>query len=263
MSFFDNWFADRPKPSDGGLGNSAQSAADASDFGTEDASRDTHLDGLRLWLKYQDTEGNKSERWVQVYRVESRQYADYLVAYCELRDQIRTFRLDRIAEVVDGHGEVHDPLEFFAPYIKRPEGRSAGPDRHTPFGRALHIIERMGDELRLLAFVAEADGSFGHKEANLIMRVAELRASDFGLELKRAELGDLRRWTKAQGPDATAMKAAIARMAKTGHSGDYEEVWSLVEIICEADGKIKPEEMVALQQIRTAMDEEFKFASSH
>lgn len=170
---------------------------------------------------------------------------------------MRSFKIDRILEVVDPDGEVQDVQEFFAPFIERHPGRSAGPDRHTPFGRALHIIDRLGDELRLLAFVAEVDGKFGQKEAKMIMRIAEMRASDMGLDLNSAQIGDLRRWTKSQKPDLHGMQAAIARMAKTGNSGDYDEVWSLVEIVAESDGKIKPEELEALRSIRAAMDVEF------
>lgn len=260
MGFFDDWFRRRGPPDDAGKPNTSEAGSDAGDFNTEDISRDSIFDGWRIWISYADTEGKRSERWVRVYRVECRQFSDYLVGHCELRDETRTFRIDRIIDVADAGGEVHDPDEFFAPYIKRPPGRSAGPDRHTPFGRALHIIDRLGDELRLLAFVAEADGKMANKEANLIMRIAEMRASDLGIDLKKSEIVDLRRWMKSQRPDALTMQSALGRMARS-KSGDYGEVWSLVEIIAEADGKIANQEIEALHKIKAAMDLEFAAAS--
>lgn len=55
------------------------------------------------------------------------------------------------------------------------------------------------------------------------------------------------------------MQSALGRMARN-NSGDYEEIWSLVEIIAEADGKIANQEIEALQKIKAAMDLEFAAA---
>jgi tellurite resistance protein len=262
MQFFEDWFSKRPRSSSGEHPNSSKSSHDSSDYFSTDSSRDKILDGLRLWLKYVDTEGQASERWVQVYRIECRQFADYLVAYCELRDDIRTFRLDRIVELADPDGELHVPQDFFAPYISRPSRQSTEADKHTPFGRALHVVDRLGDEMRLLAFVAEADGRFANKEANTVMRIVELRANDLGINLKKAELADLRRWLKSQKPDALTMTAAVSRMAMTGFSGNYDEIWSLVEIVAESDGKLDPREIVTLDKIKEAIAAEFRIASA-
>ncbi len=49
----------------------------------------------KLWLRYIDHRGRATERWVEPLDV-----ADgYLVAYCHLRQEQRTFRLDRILEM--------------------------------------------------------------------------------------------------------------------------------------------------------------------
>ncbi|MFT3672046.1 helix-turn-helix transcriptional regulator [Aestuariivirga sp.] len=245
LGFFERWFAKRPKPSDPSRLNRAKAANDAIDYVFKGGDGDLEIDGLRVWLHYVDGADQPSERWVQLRRIHAWNNCQYLEGFCELRNEPRTFRLDGIVDVADSSGEIYEPVEFFAPYFRNPDGRTR------------HVIARIGDELRLLAFIASADGVLGRKEVNLIMRIAEIRANDMGIELTTAQLADLRRWAKAQDPDAQAMKAAIARMAKTGNSGDYEEVWSLVEIICEADGKVKPEEIEALREIRAAMDEEF------
>lgn len=258
MGLFGDWFKGR-KSNNHGKENFSTSDSDASDYETRDDTRNSRHDGWRIHIEYADIEGALSARWVRVYRLETRQFADYLVGHCELRGETRTFRLDRIKSLADANGELHEPRDFFAPYLEYPAGRSAGADRHTPFGRALHIIDRIGDEMRLLAFVAEADGKIGNKEANLIMRIVELRASDIGFELKKSEIVDLRRWMKLQRPDENTMHAAISRMARS-NSDSYDEVWSLVEIIAEADGKIAPAELEALRSIRSAMDAEYTAA---
>ncbi len=261
MGFFEDWFTRRGEPLDAGKPNTAESSQDSSELDAPDDTRDPRFDGWRIWISYQDLDGKRSTRWVRTYRVESRDFGDYLIGHCELRQGTRAFRVDRISAVGDASGALYDTDEFFAPYIEPREDRATGPDKSTPFGRALHIVDRLGDEMRLLAFIAEADGRMGREEAGIIMRIAEMRARDIGLDLSQAELTDLKRWLKAQHPDALAMQAAIRRMAGMGASG-YHEVWSLVEIVAEADGDLSPQELTALRNIKAAMDWDFEDAKA-
>jgi hypothetical protein len=261
MGFFEDFFTRRGAPDDAGKANSAESQSDASDVEAMGDARDPRFDGWRIWISYNDLDGKRSNRWVRVYRVEAREFGDHLVGHCELRGETRAFRIDRIGAVADASGQLHDTEDFFEPYIELPERRALGPDKSTPFGRALHIVDRLGDEMRLLAFIAEADGRMGREEAGLIMRIAGLRARDIGLDLSGPELIDLKRWLKAQHPDALAMQAAIRRMAGMGASG-YHEVWSLVEIVAEADGELTPQELTALRNIKAAMDWDFEDAKA-
>jgi hypothetical protein len=242
MGFFEDWFTRRGEPDDGGKPNTAESASDSSDFETPDDARDPRFDGWRIWISYKDLEDKRSTRWVRAYRVESREFGDYLIGHCELRGSTRAFRIDHINAVADASGVLHDTEDFFAPYIERFERRAIGPDKTTPFGRALHIVDRLGDEMRLLAFIG----------------IAEMRARDLGLDLNTAELTDLKRWLQAQHPDALAMQAAIRRMAGMESTGGYHEVWQLVEIVAEADGELTPQELSALRNIKAAMDWEFE-----
>jgi tellurite resistance protein len=261
MGFFEDFFTRAGAPSDAGKPNTAESDSDGLDAFVESDARDPRFDGWRIWISYMDLDNKRSNRWVRVYRVEARDFGDYLIGHCELRNETRAFRIDRIAAVADASGELHETDEFFEPYIDAPERPATGPDKSTPFGRALHIIDRLGDELRLLAFIAEADGRMGREEAGIIMRIAEMRARDIGLDLSKAEIVDLKRWLKAQHPDALAMQAAIRRMAGMGASG-YHDVWSLVEIVAEADGALSPQETSALRNIKAAMDWEFEDAKA-
>jgi DNA polymerase III subunit epsilon len=49
-----------------------------------------------LRIKYKGSDGQWSERVVQPRKITLREQATYLVAYCQLRNEERTFRLDRI-----------------------------------------------------------------------------------------------------------------------------------------------------------------------
>jgi predicted DNA-binding transcriptional regulator YafY len=49
-----------------------------------------------LTIRYTGSDGQWSERTVQPRKITLREQATYLVAYCHLRKEERTFRLDRI-----------------------------------------------------------------------------------------------------------------------------------------------------------------------
>jgi DNA polymerase-3 subunit epsilon len=53
----------------------------------------------KLFLRYVDEFGAKSERWVSVVNVHARKEYIYLRAHCHLRDAERYFRLDRVLEM--------------------------------------------------------------------------------------------------------------------------------------------------------------------
>lgn len=56
-------------------------------------------DGRSIVLIYADTNAQVSRRAVQPLRLETRRGHDYLVAFCQLRQDERSFRLDRIAAI--------------------------------------------------------------------------------------------------------------------------------------------------------------------
>lgn len=55
--------------------------------------------GKRMFIRYMDKDGEKTERWVTPLQVIGLADYIYLQAYCHLRDAERSFRLDRIVEV--------------------------------------------------------------------------------------------------------------------------------------------------------------------
>lgn len=55
--------------------------------------------GGRLWLRYRNLNGQVSERWVEPLDVVGNGSTVYLIAYCHLRGEQRTFRLDRVLEM--------------------------------------------------------------------------------------------------------------------------------------------------------------------
>lgn len=68
------------------------------------------LTGYAFCISYCDYEGNESVRWVTFESFECSE--DKISAYCWVRKAFRTFRTDRIEEVMDGNGEVRSSEDF-------------------------------------------------------------------------------------------------------------------------------------------------------
>jgi WYL domain len=221
---------------------------------------DDTLRGARVWIAYSDSQGARSERWVKISLVEARQDADYLYGHCELRGAKRSFRIDRILEIADSYGEVHEPRNFFEPFISTPVGRSAGTARNSTLGQARKIINLVGHELSVLAFAAECDGKFVPREANLIVSYVALRCKDFGLNINDADIANLKKWIKLLRPDAHDLKAAIRNIAAKGETTARELV-ELTDLVFEADSKIKHEEKVTAKLFRELIM--LEFSTSH
>lgn len=65
----------------------------------------------RIWIKYQDAEGRISERKIEIYQWDN----DYLFAWCCLRNEPRTFRIDHIVqcEVLSEQFQAHPTIERY------------------------------------------------------------------------------------------------------------------------------------------------------
>lgn len=69
------------------------------------------LTGAAFGMSYRDSAGRYSRRWVTVRSIDV--YDGTLIAYCWKRRALRTFRLDRVKDVVDGAGEILSADTFF------------------------------------------------------------------------------------------------------------------------------------------------------
>ena len=65
------------------------------------SAEEPHIVEAKLKIKYVDSNGNASERRVDVQKFDRNLYGGTFIGYCHLRMAKRTFRFDRIVEVVD------------------------------------------------------------------------------------------------------------------------------------------------------------------
>jgi predicted DNA-binding transcriptional regulator YafY len=151
------------------------------------SARRIDLDGLALSILYQDASGAVSERTIRCHNLTEAGGFYYVDAYCLLRKARRTFRLDRIAEVIDySTGEViADVRGFFAEQIGEdigPETESARtsqrPDRFlNPRTTNPRIAAAFRDGAKVLLFMAMSDDELHPQERNLIVSYAKVRLS--------------------------------------------------------------------------------------
>lgn len=111
-------------------------------------------------LVYTDSSGKKSERIVDAKECDTSAPDGYLIGFCHLRRSIRTFRLDRIVSAVDVEtGELIASLNAFA--AKKYE--------ESPVAAVDRLFEDHSDALRVLFYVAKADGRFTQKEKDIYL----------------------------------------------------------------------------------------------
>jgi proteasome accessory factor C len=66
----------------------------------------------RLFIRYVDQKGYETERWITPRQVFTQKDYIYVAAHCHLRDEDRSFRLDRISEMrLDDEISTLDKLE--------------------------------------------------------------------------------------------------------------------------------------------------------
>ncbi len=62
---------------------------------------DFKLAGLRLGIVYKDYDGNKTQRVIRLQRLQGDHYEAYIYAYCELRQENRSFLMTHILGMFD------------------------------------------------------------------------------------------------------------------------------------------------------------------
>lgn len=126
-------------------------------------------DRQRVQIRYHSSEGKVTERWLDPYGLVYNEGYWYTVGYCHLRHDMRTFRLDRINDVVplpetfERHNDF-DPLEHVLRSIAL-----------SPSTYHVEIVLYTSIETAQTVFLP-TDGAFEQKEEGVIFRrnIAEL-----------------------------------------------------------------------------------------
>lgn len=114
----------------------------------------------RVKIRYTDSKGKSSDRIVDVKECDTSASDGYLIGFCHMRRSIRTFRIDRIDSAIDlDTGELIKSITDFA--SKKYED--------SPVSAVDKLFEAHSDALRVLFYIAKADGKFTAKEKDIYL----------------------------------------------------------------------------------------------
>lgn len=164
---------------------------------------DPHKLSAKLRIDYVDGAGRKTTRNVQVREFDNTVYGGMFLAMCELRGEHRTFRFDRVKSCIDlDTGEVVTDVRRYmnAKY-------DASPERSTDL-----LLTDYLDALKVLYFVAKADGQFRAAEKEVVARYVRTLVRD-----ERITVGMIdNALTFVEVPSLQAFKLAVGRVVKGG-----------------------------------------------
>lgn len=192
----------------------------------------SHLHKKNVVISYTDGNGNQTKRSVDIRSFEPSRLNGLVIGHCQLRDETRTFRYDRISDCVDAEtGEVIPDLRVAL------ENEYSS----TPAAVATSLADEFQDLLKILFYVAKADG---------VMRAAEV------IVMVQA----CRNVTGNQSLDAATIKAATGqidlmtmpgfesacRRLKTHDTQQFHAAYEAAKGIVGTQKTVHPNELAAL-----------------
>ena len=197
----------------------------------DDIHEDVWVDS-KLSIKYVNANGEYSERNIDIKNYDG---SCYLRGYCYLRNERRTFRIDRVQECVDiktGYLVEDIPKFLRSQYESTPE---------YLFDR---IMEKHGDIIKALIYVGKADGQLRKTEREVIISVC--KAALRGKDVPDEDLSKL--LNKVPTPSPQAFKLAIDRISKSSIQ-NLKVVQKKAEQIVATQKTVHPSEKEALEFI--------------
>lgn len=194
--------------------------------------------GVGCIIEYLDSKGRASVRRITCRKISSSRGVDYVQAYCHERESLRTFRIDRVTEVVCGStGEVFaTATAFFSRYSVANDGGSA-----IGFGLGVQLAADFRAGLNVLAFLGRADGRFTAEEkeaAEGFCRSFAMRYAPPDFEFEGAA-----RCAANLAPDAETFYVSLSRLKREGApEGLSRLVVNWAAQLIAADGIQAPEE---------------------
>lgn len=198
----------------------------------EPLEREPTRDPISAWsafLRYVDTKGDESERRFTCNSIHGFGEATLIKGWCHERRAFRSFRIDRIVELVCAEsGEVLEPVPHFE--LLRMTGALKV---HDPV---------LTDVARLLVFLARCDGRYHPLERSALERHIGSYCVRFNGTDRLAE--DAVAGCKRLAPDSGDMLTALRRLAKVAAGPRVcRFVLDCGADIIDADGRHAPEEV--------------------
>jgi len=210
------------------------------DVAAEYAPSDPKPTGGLLKLTYKDANGQVTEREVRVRECDTLNPAGYLTAHCLLRDEFRTFRMNRIERAIDMEtGEVIEDLPAWA----------MARYKASPAYAMEELLSTAADALRAMFYIAKADGRFTKKEKEVFLQYCQAHSGAAHLTLADID----RACATLPLPSMQAFKLICGRLAKLDPQ-DRETILDACERMIATEKTISPEEAAALAYLRKRIE---------
>jgi tellurite resistance protein len=121
-----------------------------------------------------------------------------------------------------------------------------------PGPAARSVISEIGDELRLLAMVAAADGRIAAAERAMLLEFADRRAREMNLELHDGEVEHAVRWAGRKTADSLDAAHIVGRLA-TERPTVLPLILEECELMAEIDGTVGREERHIVTTLRNLL----------
>lgn len=190
--------------------------------------------GSTFAIDYQDSKGNLSRRRITMRELYTNGERSYVQAFCHERRAARSFRFDRIVEVIDLDGECHDPRQFFIEALglefptvatvssptkppaspvryeqSAPRNRAAGPDVRTTDKPGMAQRRAARDGLRVLIALARADGELHPEELEVILDYIAEQCDLCGIDMTEPDRAALLPYLKRQQPGSDVLSECL------------------------------------------------------
>ena len=236
---------------------------------------DSTLEGTVIFLQYSDASGELSKRRVRIESIDD----TYLKGFCFLRNEKRTFIIDRIQSITDlNSGEIFEDARSYLG-ILREVGASADVGRvesnfsahsvrkakrisieHSSIGSDdeadfLELVATIAAEIRILVFIARADSKLSSKEVKLLRKYIQARSEDLTLSITNDQLSKFECWIKSQFPNAKLLLQSMQIISSSGIEA-VNSMLEMAEILVGIDGKITDTERQAYSDLKKALRSE-------
>jgi tellurite resistance protein len=197
------------------------------DPGVAQEYTDHELSGMTIGIEHVDADGSVSRRWATIVATAEVDGHNRLLCHCFRSEGLRSFRMDRVINLFDEHGETFDVREFL--HLK------ASPTKARTGGGSYRSAIR--DGLRVLIAVARADGYLDAKEVDVIMDYARAEGARKGVTEDEAALGELRSYVERLQPSGSVVASCIDRLTEEGEE-TQKNLLAYLENVIKADGVI-------------------------
>ena len=194
---------------------------------------------VKFRLTYQDAKKQITKRTINISEYDG---SAYINAYCELRKDYRTFRIDRIQEaVVEETGEVVDDLPGYLLNLYK----------QSPEYIISLIIDTYYDIFRVLLYIGKADGQLRRPEREIIC--ATVRSIAKNKTLKYDDINNF--INKLEIPTMHGFKLAFGRICKT-YPNQTPRIYAIAKKIVDTQKTVHPHEKEALSYMMRKMQKE-------